>query len=253
MTNPTGDPCNPCPERPTSPSRKLPVGMSSRPPGARLANRAPLLGVAAGILFFTGIGSLGDTPDTRDSAAQIAAWFSLHRTNVLIFVPTLTLSTMTFVAFVGVLAEFGQRRARSVMLCAGTLVAATILGSALMYAGLAYFATDQNPTISQAFFELTLVSAPILATPIALLLACTATYNLLPKWFRIVSIVASAFLVVSAFSFAARGPLSPDVAQQIVWQTFVLWLLVAGVVVSRVRSAEPGTVRSASAASTGAA
>ena len=246
MTNPTDHPCNPGPARATPPSksREPQEGVSAGPARSRLANRAPLLGVAAGILLLTAIGSLGDTPDTRDSAAQIAAWFSLHRTNVLTFVPTLTLSTMMLVAFVGVIAELGRPRARSIMLCAGTLVAATILGNALMYAGLAYFATDQNPTISQAFFELTLVSAPILATPISLLLACTATCNVLPKWFRIITIAASASLVVSAFSFAARGPLSPDVAQQIVWQTFILWLIIAGVVVARLRAAQARAVRS---------
>ena len=55
MTNPTDHTCNPYSARATPPSqsRAPRVGMSARPARSRLANPAPLLGVATSILLLT--------------------------------------------------------------------------------------------------------------------------------------------------------------------------------------------------------
>ena len=93
--------------------------------------RAPGLGVISGILLFLGASSFGDTPDTRDSTAKVADYFTTNRTS-------------------------GRR------------------------------------------------------------------------WYTIVSVVIAVLLTVSACSFARSGPFSPDVQQQLMLLSLVVWLVLSG-------------------------
>lgn len=196
--------------------------------------RRALSGVLAGVLFLIGFGLLGDTPDTRDTEREVAAWFVQHRNDVFQSVFVLTLAVATMIWFVAIIAEALDGVARSVALCGATLTAAVVLlGNALIYGALSYVVGQETPNSAKALFELTLVVSNVTGVGMALVIAATATADVLPHWVRGISIVAAAVTACSGLAVRSRGTFSPDVGQQIVWQIFVLWLIVVGIVLAR--------------------
>jgi hypothetical protein len=205
-------------------------------------------GVIAGVLLLFGASSLGDAPDTRASTEEIAAYFVAHRSSVLVAVVLLGAATIGVLGFAAsewrrVNAEHGVAAA---VAAGGALIAVALIetGMVLPYATLAYVVGAEAPTSAKALFEVTLVTAPIVSVPILVLIAGVAWAEFHRRRVSarfVVSVVAVVLLAASPFSFAARGPFSPDVQQQVVFNTMILWLVVSEL--TRRRTDDEGDVK----------
>jgi hypothetical protein len=191
------------------------------------------LGLLLGISFF------GDTPDTRDTTEQVAQYFVDNRTAVFVGVVVVGIGLMGLLAVAAREAEqldgAGQPRAGRVVQSAATLVAAVVaVGLLLPIAGLAYVIGSDDPGSAKGIFDLTLVSTPIVALPAAVLLGTVALggprWGTSPRWFAALSAIGALLLAWAACSFAASGPMSPDVQQSVVFQVLVVWLIAEGIV-----------------------
>ena len=192
--------------------------------------------VFTAVVFLLGVSALGDAPDTRDTSQQIAHYFSVHSSSAYFCAGALTLAMGGLIVFAALVAADadakGAGELASVMRSTATVVAAgVILGMALMYAALGYVVGAEAPDSAKALFELTLVATPLLAVPIAMLVGATGiavlTRTVGKRWFGILSLVAAAVTAIAAFAWADHGFFSPDVQQQVVFQVFVIWLLVS--------------------------
>ena len=190
------------------------------------------------VVLMVGLSAFGDTPDTRDPTDEVAAWFTDHRTAVLFGVVAVG------VAFFAVLDvalravdDADRRPARLAQAALTVAVAVVFLGLLLPYAGLAYVVGEESPESAKAIFSLTLVSTPILALALAVAFGTIAWQGhragSARRWFIVVTGVAAALFAWGACSWMARGPMSPDVQQQVVFQTLVIWLVCAGVALRR--------------------
>jgi len=207
------------------------------PSPATLPNRRLLRwsGLTAAATLLIGSGMLGDSPDTRDSTESIAAYFVAHSGAILAGVVLLTLSVCAFVVFASCLSERFVRAshhvAGRVAQASSTLVAALILTSmVVVYATLAYVVGAEAAASAKGIYEVTLVTTPIVAAPLAVLYSTTAWVTLRTgnrRWPGWLSAALAVVLVGSTVSWAPRGAFSPDVQQQVVFQTFVVWLVVA--------------------------
>ena len=73
-----------------------------------------------------------------------------------------------------------------------------------------------------------------MAPLVALLLGTVAIRRgTLPRWFAYVSVVGAVLVIPGAVSFRDTGFFYPDVQQQVVAQVFLLWMLIAAIVVWR--------------------
>jgi hypothetical protein len=198
--------------------------------------------IAAASLFL-GLGMLGDTPDTRDSSDQVAQYFVDHSSSVLTAVVLLGITAVALVVFATSLPSRLTQSATTVV------VTVMLTALALPYAALAYVVGAEAPESAKALFELTLVATPIIALPLALLMGsvASATRRDHPR-FAVASLACVVVLVVAAASFAQHGVLSPDVQQQVVFQSFIAWLVACAIVLGRRQPMN--TARSAASAST---
>ena len=81
-------------------------------------------------------------------------------------------------------------------------------------------------------FELTLLTAPIVSVPLLVLIAAVAWTELRFQGITVrfvVSLIAIVVLAATPFSFAEHGAFSPDVQQQVVFDTLILWLVVGDI------------------------
>ncbi len=101
----------------------------------------------------------------------------------------------------------------------------------LIDATLSYVIGQEVPDMAKGFFELTLVATPIVALVLAGLFGATAfglhRTGAGRRWFVILSLVLALVNVVGAASFA-RSVFSPDVQQQIMLFSLVVWLVLSG-------------------------
>jgi hypothetical protein len=194
-------------------------------------------GVIAGALFFLGAASLGDAPDTRSSSEQIAAYFVDHRTSIFASAILLGGASMALLWFAA-----GERRravaaneavAGDVAFAAAVAAAGVVtIAMSLQYATLAYVVGAEAPASAKAMFELTLVAAPILSVPLLVLIVSVAwtEHRRRGRTVRFyASVIAAVLLAPAPFSFAAQGAFSPDVQQQVVFNTLILSLIVGDV------------------------
>ena len=193
-------------------------------------------GVAAAACVLVGASLYGDTPDTRDTNAEVARYFVEHRASVMrgAVVSSFGLMLMLVVVakLVDGLAEAGQRQRSVAVQASGTIVAVFLLASThLVLAALSYVIGAEAPAVSKGLFELTLVAAPISAVPLAAFTWHVGTglrrANLGRRWFANLSIAAALAFALVACGYAQDGPLSPDVGQQVVILLFVTWLAVS--------------------------
>ncbi len=199
--------------------------------------RAPGLGVWAGLLLLFGASSFGDTPDTRDTTAQVADYFTTNRTSVFIGCVLFGLGLLGLLAVgarIAVLIEAGGqpgigRFVQSTATVAATLMLGTIV---LIDASLSYVIGEEVPGMAKGFFELTLVATPVVALTLAGLLGGTALglhrTGVGRRWYIILSTAIAVLLAVSAVSFARSGLFSPDVQQQTMLFSLVVWLVLSG-------------------------
>ncbi len=189
----------------------------------------------AAAAFLVGLGMLGDSPDTRDTTDQIAAYFVAHSGSILTGVVLMAMSVCALLVFGSSLAErfdrVGERVAGRVVQSVSTLVAGLILATmVVVYAVLAYVVGPEAAASAKGLYELTLVTTPVVAAPLAVLYATTACVTLRTarrRWFGWLSAALAVVLVMSVMSYAARGTFSPDVQQQVVFETLVVWLVTA--------------------------
>ena len=221
------------------PNRRLMTSDSKTMPVNRRVLRWSAVVAAAGFLF--SFGMLGDTPDTRDSSERIATYFVDHSTSVFVGLVGMTVGVCALLVFGSSLAQHfgttGEGVASRVAQSASTIIAALIVATmAVVYAALAYVVGAEAPASAKGLFELTLVGTPVVAAPISLLCATTAWVVLRGthrRWFGWLSVALAIVLAVGAMSFATKGLFSPDVQQQVVFESFIAWLITTGIVLGR--------------------
>lgn len=198
----------------------------------------PLSAGVAAISILAGLSCFGDTPDTRDTSPMVAAWFTDHRTGVFFGVVLLGVAMMALLTLGARLAErfsnAGEPILSRVIQGASTVSATVVMiGALLPYAGLAYVLGQESPEMAKGIFDLTLVTTPILALALSVMvgaagLAARRSHRFGP-WFAWLSLGVAVTMLWSACSFAARGPMSPDVQQSVVFELLVLWIVSAGI------------------------
>ena len=199
--------------------------------------RAPGPGVTSGVLLFLGASSFGDRPDTRDSTAQVADYFTTNRASVFIGCVFFALGLLGLLAVTARIATLidaaGEASIGRLVQSAATVAAGFMLVAiVLIDAALSYVIGDEVPDMAKGLFELTLVATPIVALVLAALVGATALglarMGIGQRWFTILSIVIAVLFSVSAISFARSGPFSPDVQQQLMLTSLVVWLVLSG-------------------------
>jgi hypothetical protein len=199
-----------------------------------LLSRLGRPGVIGGVLFLSGAAALGDAPDTRASTEQIADYFVVHRNSVFVAVILLGAATVALLWFAAreCLRAVSGGQAFSGLLAAGgavAVIAVIEVGMLLQYATLSYVVGAEAPASAKAMFELTLLTAPIISVPLLVLIASVAWTELRCQGITVrfvVSLIAIVVLAATPFSFAEHGAFSPDVQQQVVFDTLILWLVV---------------------------
>jgi len=199
--------------------------------GRRDGQRRSWAPVASGLALTCGLSLFGDTPDTRDPTAVVAGYFVTHRTTIFAGVAVTGAALM---AFLWSIAATGERLARDrppagrFAVGTATVFATLVLATMLVpYAALSYSLAVRSPALAADLFQVTLVMAPIIAAPLAALMltvGIAGRARTTTTWFAVASLVGGASLIVSTGAFAARGPMSPDVQQQIVFGITTLWL-----------------------------
>jgi hypothetical protein len=194
-------------------------------------------GVLTGVLLLLGASSLGDAPDTRASTAEIAAYFVTHRNSVfvaVIFFGAATIALLGFAATERLHAVSAGGGVGAAMTAGSAVLAVAVIdvGMLLPYATLAYVVGSEAPDSAKAMFELTLLTAPIVSVPIVVLVTAVAwaefrRHRVTVRF--VVSVIAAVLLAAGPFSFAEHGAFSPDVQQQVVFNTLILWLIVSDI------------------------
>ena len=193
--------------------------------------------MVGGVLVFLGASSLGDTPDTRDTTAQVASYFRTNRTTVFVGCVLLGLGLLAVLAVCARIATLldatGQAGIARFVQSAGTVAATLMLATVvLINASLSYVIGDEAPDMAKGLFELTLVATPLIALALAGLVGGTALglarASSGRRWFVILSTAIAVAHLVGAVSFARSRPFSPDVQQQVYLLSLVVWLLASG-------------------------
>ena len=107
------------------------------------------------------------------------------------------------------------------------------VGMTLQYATLSYVVGSEAPASAKAMFELTLVTATIVSVPLLVLILAVAWAEWRSQGVTVrlvASLIAAVVLAGTPFSFAEHGAFSPDVQQQVVFDTLILWLIISDVV-----------------------
>jgi len=102
----------------------------------------------------------------------------------------------------------------------------------LINATLAYVVGAEAPASAKGLFELTLVATPVASLAFAVSLGAVAVglarSDTADRRSLIVTSVATVMLAVSAVSFAASGPFSPDVQQPLMLLALMAWMILSG-------------------------
>ena len=199
--------------------------------------RAPGFGIAGAVLLWLGASSFGDTPDTRETTAAIADYFIANRTNVLVGAVLFGAGLLCLLAVssrvAAQLESAGQPGIGRFAHGAATISVAMLLGTVVLIdAGLSYVIGAEAPDAAKALFELTLVATPIAGLALAASMGAIAIGLVRSgsgrRWFRALTGAAAVAFAVTACSFAASGPFSPDVQQQVLLMVLVVWLAASG-------------------------
>jgi hypothetical protein len=188
------------------------------------------------IALDVGLTLVGDTPDTRDTPAEMAAFFVERRHAILIGTVVLTAATWAFAATVlrtgTVAARNGQTTAARVITVAGAAAAILLLTTVVLpLSALAYVVAATDPAAVRPVFSTTLVATPLLAWPLAVLHLTTGVVSWRGTAFQrgiaAVQLVAGGTVAVGVAAYAERGYFSPDVQQQVALTSIAVWLLTA--------------------------
>jgi hypothetical protein len=203
----------------------------------RLRHWRPGLGVAGGILMWIGASLFGDTPDTRDTTSEIAVYFVAHRTSVMVGAVVLGAGLLCLLATVTRattrVAANGQPDISRFAQSAATVGIGVLFGTVvLINATLAYVVGAEAPASAKSLFELTLVATPVASLAFAVSLGAVAVglarSDTAGRRPLILTSGATVMLAISAVSFAASGPFSPDVQQPVMLLALVMWMILSG-------------------------
>jgi len=205
---------------------------------SRLASAAvPALGIAGFLLTGMGLSGVGDAPDPHDPASSMAAHFLAFRDDILAAAAPGYLGAAAVTAFAVAIgrrfARHGERTAGAIVAGAGAAVGLYFVACQVIYTTLAYQVAASSAEATKALFVPTIMAVPALALAASTMLAAVAygSYRarILPRWLSGVSAVGAAVAAVGVFGYAETGYLYPDVQQQWVGQTVMLWVLVTAV------------------------
>jgi hypothetical protein len=208
------------------------------------------LGVAATLLTATGLSGLGDAPNPKASAADVAAYFVDRRDAVLAAAPFAYLGAIALVLFVahvgGRLRQAGRSGAATLVTVGGAMCATYFTGINIVLTTIAYEVAATSPDTAKALFVGTILAVPLLGAGVVALLGGLAwgdwDTQLVPRWLVLLSAGGAAAAVLSLVSFAERGVFSPDVQQQISGNAVLLWpALTGGALAWRARRGEPSS------------
>jgi len=203
----------------------------------KLRQLRPGLGVTGGVLIWIGASLFGDTPDTRDTTAEIAAYFVAHRTSVMVGAVVLGAGLLCLLATVTRattrVAAAGHPDISHFAQSAATVGIGALFGTiVLINATLAYVVGSEAPGMAKGLFELTLVATPVASLAFGVSLGAVAAGlargDTASRRSLIVTSLTTVMLAVSAVSFAASGPFSPDVQQPVMLLALVMWMILSG-------------------------
>lgn len=199
-----------------------------------------IAGIAGFVLAIAGLSALGDMPDPHNATAPLAAYFVNHQNSMFTSTALVALAGVAIIIFLAVLcARLSDPIARPIAFTAGVGVVALLELNGLIYAAIAFSIGRDDPANAKSLFILTIVSTVLMPPLVALLLGTVAICRgSLPRWFAYVSAVGAVLVVPGAVSFRDTGFFYPDVQQQVVAQVFLLWMLIAAIVVWRARPRE---------------
>jgi hypothetical protein len=126
----------------------------------------------------------------------------------------------------------GDRRAASVLRTASGVTGSVYLVTLpLIYTALSYVVAAEAPGQSKALFELSIVATNVLAWPLAIMFATSglglrrsAPRAAIPY----IALIAAALVAIAPISIAHSGYFSPDVQQQVVVLSTIVWVATAG-------------------------
>lgn len=193
--------------------------MADQTPSATLSKWAGAAGIGFAVLFVAGFGVGGQTPNYDQPDQRWVAWFedSGHRSSQIVGMFLLALAALLLIAFVVVLlrraiAAGGSRNAATIAGVAGTVLAGTLMVSAVIrnaVSAAVAFAPNNFPvpsadvlrTFDNAAYGIVLVGGGLAA---ALLVTAAAQAargtSVLPGWLVVASYVA-AFILLFSFQF----------------------------------------------------
>ncbi|MGD9796806.1 MAG: hypothetical protein AB7H43_04110 [Acidimicrobiia bacterium] len=183
----------------------------------------PAFGIATFVLTPLALAGVGDAPDPHLGDAEITAWFTLHRDAVLASAPFGYLTALAIGLFsFGLAAELSVRPAAAVR-AGGSIAAGYFAFLQVAYTTLAYGGD------AGGLFVATILTVPVFAIGVALLLGGAAGGGIRPRWLSRLAAAGAVAVTPAVLSFADSGWLSPDVEQQVVANGLLLWLLLAGI------------------------
>ena len=191
------------------------------------------LAAAALVLTSIGLSGIGDAPDPHASTNEIADWFTVRRTEILVAAPFGYLGALAIVALSIVLARARQRATAAlsgpVLIAGGVITATYLFGVHLGWTANAYLIAGSSPESAKAVFVMTITSVPVLALGVGLMAGATALHAsaVVGRWFRVASAAVAALSSVGMVAIADRGFFSPDVQQQTIGNALLVWLLLA--------------------------
>ena len=198
------------------------------------------LAATALILISTGFSGVGDAPDPHASTIEIADWFTVRRTDILLAAPFGYLGALAIVALSVVLAGPHQNASATmsgrVLIAGGVITATYMFGVHLGWSGNAYLIAESSPQSAKAVFVMTITSVPLFALGVGIMAGAAALHTPSPvvgRWWRVASTAVATLSPIGMIAIAERGFFSPDVQQQTIGNALLAWLLVTAVVAAR--------------------
>jgi hypothetical protein len=190
------------------------------------------IGGVAAILTLVGLSGVGDAPAPLEDARSMADHFQAVRTDVFIGAALGMVGVAALVGFVGAFASRLMRageRAAGIAIGAGlAVVVGYLLVLHTVYTTLSYGIAVASDDVTKGMFVATVLAVPVVGLGVATLLLAAAIgswrADLMPRSWRAATLAGGTISTISVFSYADAGFFSPDVQQQVVAYTLVLWL-----------------------------
>lgn len=196
------------------------------------------LAATALLLISIGLSGIGDAPDPHAPMNEIADWFTVRRTDILLAAPFGYLGALAIVALSVVLASPRQRATTTmsgrVLIAGGVITATYLFGVHLGWSANAYLIAGSSPQSAKVVFVMTITSVPLFALGVGLMAGAAAVHAspVVGRWWRVASAAVAAISSVGMIAIADRGFFSPDVQQQTIGNVLLAWLLITAVVAS---------------------